>query len=56
VGLFSFGLLLYQDVLVMDEAHIMLKNNKSKVFQVLSKVKTPRKIALTGSPFQKYVF
>lgn len=32
------------DVLVLDEAHTMLKNSKNKVFKALSAIETPRKI------------
>jgi SNF2 family DNA or RNA helicase len=40
------------DVIVIDEAHAMLKQNKSVTFQALAKVNTFRRILLTGSPFQ----
>jgi len=37
---------------VIDEGHIMLKNNKSGISKALSSIKTPRRIALTGTPLQ----
>jgi SNF2 family DNA or RNA helicase len=43
---------LQPDVLVLDEAHTMLKNAKTEIFKALEAVQTKRKILLTGSPFQ----
>lgn len=43
------------DVIVVDEAHTMLKN-KTQVFKALMGVKTKRRICLTGSPFQNNLF
>lgn len=40
------------DVVVLDEAHTMLKTNSSATFKALVKVTTDRRILLTGSPFQ----
>jgi DNA repair and recombination protein RAD54B len=40
------------DCLVIDEAHSMLKTTTNKVFQTLSQIDTPRKVLLTGTPFQ----
>ena len=40
------------DVIVLDEAHNMLKNSNNEVFKALKGVETSRKICLTGSPFQ----
>ena len=39
-------------VVVLDEAHLMLKNNKSDIGKALSTMKTSRRIALTGTPLQ----
>lgn len=47
--------LLETDVLVLDEAHTMLKNSNNKVFKALSSVKTMRRILLTGTPLQNNV-
>jgi transcriptional regulator ATRX len=47
--------LLETDVLVLDEAHTMLKNSNNKVYKVLSAVKTMRRILLTGTPLQNNV-
>lgn len=44
--------LLKADILVIDEAHGMLKNRKTRSFEVLARVETKRRILLTGSPFQ----
>ena len=43
------------DVILLDEAHQMLKN-KSKTFAALNLVQTKRRICLTGSPFQNNLF
>ncbi|GKY91080.1 hypothetical protein MPSEU_000080800 [Mayamaea pseudoterrestris] len=51
-NLFKEGIQLQPDLLVCDEAHAMLKNSSCKTFQALSSITTPRKILLTGSPFQ----
>jgi SNF2 family DNA or RNA helicase len=40
------------DVIVLDEAHTMLKNRDNLVFKALMGVQTLRRICLTGSPFQ----
>ena len=37
---------------VIDEAHVMLKKTDTKIFKSLLRIKTPRRILLTGSPFQ----
>ncbi len=39
-------------VVILDEAHYQLKNNKSEISKVLAKIQTPRRIALTGTPMQ----
>lgn len=44
------------DLIVLDEAHIMLKNKTNAVFKALMGVKTLRRICLTGSPFQNNLF
>jgi SNF2 family DNA or RNA helicase len=44
------------DVIILDEAHIMLKNKSNAVFKALNGVKTRRRICLTGSPFQNNLF
>lgn len=46
------SLLTDPDVVCMDEAHLLLKNSSSLTYQKLMLVKTRRRIALTGSPFQ----
>jgi transcriptional regulator ATRX len=40
------------DILVLDEAHTTLSNKSNASYKALSNVKTPRRIALTGSPVQ----
>ena len=40
------------EVLVLDEAHKMLKNNNTSISKALSKITTKRKILLSGTPFQ----
>jgi SNF2 family DNA or RNA helicase len=44
------------DVIILDEAHAMLKNKSNAVFKALNGVKTRRRICLTGSPFQNNLF
>ena len=39
-------------VVVLDEAHLMLKNNKSEISKALGALQTKRRIALTGTPLQ----
>jgi len=43
------------DVVVIDEAHVM-KAKKSDICLAVSKIKTKRRIALTGSPLQNNLF
>jgi hypothetical protein len=43
------------DILVLDEAHTMLKNSGNKVFQALAGVETRRRILLTGTPLTNNV-
>lgn len=40
------------DVLVLDEAHTMLKNSDTQISKTLNCISTKRRIMLTGSPFQ----
>jgi DNA repair and recombination RAD54-like protein len=47
--------LLKTDILVLDEAHTMLKNSANKVFQALAGVETKRRILLTGTPLTNNV-
>jgi len=42
-------------ILVVDEAHTVLKNSTNKAFKTLQKIKTPRRILLTGTPLQNNV-
>lgn len=44
------------DVIVLDEAHTMLKNKSNEVFKALNGVRTRRRVCLTGSPFQNNLF
>eukprot|EP00980_Cylindrotheca_fusiformis_P024895 scaffold12678_cov116-Cylindrotheca_fusiformis.AAC.2 len=44
------------DAIILDEAHIMLKNKNNAVFKALHGVRTRRRICLTGSPFQNNLF
>jgi SNF2 family DNA or RNA helicase len=44
--------LLHADILVLDEAHSMIKNPSTQIFTALSKFATKRRILLSGSPFQ----
>ena len=39
-------------VVVLDEAHLMLKNNRSEISKALVSLQTKRRIALTGTPLQ----
>ena len=41
-----------RSVVVLDEAHLMLKNNKSEISKALGSLETKRRIALTGTPLQ----
>jgi len=50
------ALLTDPDVLCMDEAHTILKNTQTGLYQKLMLVETRRRIALTGSPFQNNLF
>lgn len=43
------------DVLVLDEAHTMLKHSGNKRFKTLLNIQTKRKILLTGTPLQNNV-
>lgn len=43
------------DILVVDEAHTMLKNSEKKVFANLKDIRTKRRILLTGTPLQNNV-
>jgi transcriptional regulator ATRX len=43
------------DVLVLDEAHTMLKCAKTQIFKKLEQIKTKRRILLTGTPLQNNV-
>ena len=40
------------DLVIIDEAHEVLKNQNTKAYALMSKLKTKRKIALTGTPLQ----
>jgi len=40
------------DIIVLDEAHTMLKNSSTIVFKTLNSIQTKRRIALTGTPLQ----
>ncbi|KAG7348165.1 SNF2-related protein [Nitzschia inconspicua] len=40
------------DAIFLDESHSMLKNKENQTFKELEKVKTKRRICLTGTPFQ----
>lgn len=46
---------LQPDILVLDEAHQMLKNPENKVYVALTGIVTKRRILLTGTPFQNNV-
>jgi DNA repair and recombination protein RAD54B len=39
-------------VIVLDEAHLMLRNSKSEISKALTLLETTRRIALTGTPLQ----
>jgi transcriptional regulator ATRX len=43
------------DVLVLDEAHTMLKSSANKGFKKLQEIQTKRRILLTGTPLQNNV-
>lgn len=40
------------DVLVIDEAHTMLKHSKNQISKGLREIQTKRRILLTGTPMQ----
>jgi hypothetical protein len=40
------------DIIVLDEAHTMLKNSSSSIFKVLDNVGTKHRLSLTGTPLQ----
>jgi len=40
------------DIVVLDEAHTMLKNNTTSVFKALNKIQTKLRLSLTGTPLQ----
>lgn len=40
------------DILVLDEAHLMLSNKSNVIYKALEGIKTKRRLLLTGSPFQ----
>jgi len=43
------------DILVLDEAHTMLKSTKNEIFKKLQFIQTKRKIFLSGTPLQNNV-
>ncbi len=43
-------------VVILDEAHLMLKSNTTENSKMLLAMETPRRIALTGTPFQNNLF
>jgi SNF2 family DNA or RNA helicase len=50
---FTEGKLLVQpDVLIVDEAHIMVGKKDNQIFKALGQITTRRRILLTGTPFQ----
>jgi len=40
------------DAVILDESHTMLKNKDNLVYKAFMKIKTRRRICLTGTPFQ----
>jgi SNF2 family DNA or RNA helicase len=52
LALFNKGRIGQPDLLVVDEAHSMLKVTTNKKFVALSSFETKRRILLTGTPFQ----
>jgi len=40
------------DIVILDEAHLMLKNSKSDISKALSSMRTSRRISLSGTPIQ----
>jgi len=44
------------DLLVVDEAHTMLKKQSTETYKALKTIETKRKILLTGTPFQNNLF
>ena len=49
------GVIKRAQILIIDEAHTMLKNSSNQVFKALQQVQTPRKILLTGTPLANNV-
>jgi DNA repair and recombination protein RAD54B len=43
------------DVLVLDEAHTMLKSDQTQISKLLQAIKTPRVILATGTPLQNNI-
>lgn len=43
------------DILVLDEAHTMLKSTATLLFKKLQRIRTKRKVLLTGTPLQNNV-
>jgi len=43
------------DIVILDEAHLMLKNSKSEISKALSAMATMRRILLTGTPMQNNI-
>lgn len=43
------------EILCLDEAHTMLKKADNKTFKTLQRIKTKRRILLTGTPLQNNV-
>jgi SNF2 family DNA or RNA helicase len=43
------------DILVIDEAHLSLKTKGSKAMDYLQDISSPRRILLTGTPFQNHL-
>jgi SNF2 family DNA or RNA helicase len=43
------------DILIVDEAHTMLKSSNNQVYKSLERIRTKRRILLTGTPLQNNV-
>ena len=45
-------LILLIEVIVIDEAHMLLKNDRTAMSKVLTMMETRRRVSLTGTPLQ----
>ena len=51
----KIGELAQPDIMVLDEAHTMVKNSGNKTFEKMKRIQTKRKILMTGTPLENNV-